>query len=169
MLACAWASDAVSASPGLRRENVVGSGTTTSTPSRAVNERSRPWVCRRGRPKAKRSIQIGHQRPSARPSKEHLPHGGGRRPPRGTKEPAHSGTVCGLAQRAPPAAHGCPEQRTMPLTRSFRETVVERAQNDVGFRAALIEEAIQAFVDGEMERLAHCCAAASMRRLVSLA
>ncbi len=39
----------------------------------------------------------------------------------------------------------------MPLTRSFRETVVERAQNDVEFRAALIEEAIQAFLDGEMD------------------
>lgn len=39
----------------------------------------------------------------------------------------------------------------MALTRSFRETVVERAQNDVEFRAALIEEAIQAFVDGDMD------------------
>lgn len=39
----------------------------------------------------------------------------------------------------------------MALTRSFRETVVERAQNDVEFRAALIEEAIQAFLDGDMD------------------
>lgn len=39
----------------------------------------------------------------------------------------------------------------MALTRSFRETVVERAQNEPEFRAALIEEAIQAFLDGDMD------------------
>lgn len=39
----------------------------------------------------------------------------------------------------------------MALTRSFRDTVVTRAQHDVEFRAALIEEAIQAFLDGDLE------------------
>lgn len=39
----------------------------------------------------------------------------------------------------------------MPLTRSFRETVASRAQRDPAFRAALVEEALQAFVDGEVD------------------
>jgi DNA-binding phage protein len=37
----------------------------------------------------------------------------------------------------------------MPLTRSFRDTVVDRAKRDPEFRAALVEEAFQAFVDGD--------------------
>jgi DNA-binding phage protein len=40
---------------------------------------------------------------------------------------------------------------TMPLTRSFRETVADRAKASPGFRAALIEEAMQALADGDME------------------
>ncbi len=39
----------------------------------------------------------------------------------------------------------------MPLTRSFRETVAERAKASPGFRAALIEEIMQALADGDME------------------
>ncbi len=39
----------------------------------------------------------------------------------------------------------------MALTRDFRETVVARAKNDAKFRAALIEEVIQAFLDGDVE------------------
>lgn len=39
----------------------------------------------------------------------------------------------------------------MPLTRSFRDTVAARAKHDVAFRAALIEGAIQAFLDGEVD------------------
>ena len=38
----------------------------------------------------------------------------------------------------------------MALTRSFRETVAERAKHDAEFRAALIEEAVQAFMDGDI-------------------
>ena len=37
----------------------------------------------------------------------------------------------------------------MPLTRSFKETVANRAKRDPAFRVALVEEAIQAFVDGD--------------------
>lgn len=39
----------------------------------------------------------------------------------------------------------------MALSRQFRETVAERARRDTGFRAALLEEALQAFLDGEVE------------------
>ena len=39
----------------------------------------------------------------------------------------------------------------MPLTRSFRETVADRAKASPGFRAALIEEAVQALADGDVE------------------
>ncbi len=39
----------------------------------------------------------------------------------------------------------------MPLTRSFRETVARRAHSDPAFRAALIEEAVQNILDGDME------------------
>lgn len=39
----------------------------------------------------------------------------------------------------------------MPLTRSFRETVQARAQRDVKFRQALLSEAIQALLDGDLE------------------
>jgi hypothetical protein len=38
----------------------------------------------------------------------------------------------------------------MALTRSFRETVADRARHDGAFRAALIEEAIQAVLDGDV-------------------
>ena len=39
----------------------------------------------------------------------------------------------------------------MPLTRSFWETVADRAKASPGFRAALIEQAIQALADDDME------------------
>jgi len=39
----------------------------------------------------------------------------------------------------------------MALTRSFRETVVKRVRTDPGFRAALVEEAVQNIVDGDVE------------------
>ena len=39
----------------------------------------------------------------------------------------------------------------MPLTRSFRETVADRAKADPAFRAALMEEAVQAVADGDTE------------------
>lgn len=39
----------------------------------------------------------------------------------------------------------------MALTRSFRETVADRAKHDPAFRAALLEEALQALVDGDLE------------------
>ena len=38
----------------------------------------------------------------------------------------------------------------MVLTRSFRETVIDRARNDDAFRIALIEEALQALLDGDI-------------------
>jgi len=38
----------------------------------------------------------------------------------------------------------------MALTRSFRETVAARAKHDGEFRAALVEEAFQAFLDGDL-------------------
>ena len=39
----------------------------------------------------------------------------------------------------------------MPLTRSFRETVQARAQRDVKFRQALLGEAMQMLLDGDLE------------------
>jgi DNA-binding phage protein len=39
----------------------------------------------------------------------------------------------------------------MTLTRDFRETVVKRAASDAAFRAALVEEAVQNIVDGDVE------------------
>jgi DNA-binding phage protein len=39
----------------------------------------------------------------------------------------------------------------MALTRSFRETVVQRVRTDPGFRAALVEEAVQNIIDGDVE------------------
>jgi DNA-binding phage protein len=40
---------------------------------------------------------------------------------------------------------------TMPLTRSFRETVQARARRDIKFRQALLAEAMQALLDGDLE------------------
>lgn len=39
----------------------------------------------------------------------------------------------------------------MPMTRSFRKTVADRAKASPGFRAALVEPAMQALADGNME------------------
>lgn len=39
----------------------------------------------------------------------------------------------------------------MPLTRRFRETIVRKVQDDPAFRLALIEEAVQNFLDGDVE------------------
>ena len=39
----------------------------------------------------------------------------------------------------------------MPLTRSFRETVIKRVQSDAAFRTALVEEAVQNILDGDVE------------------
>ena len=39
----------------------------------------------------------------------------------------------------------------MPLTRDFRETVRDRAQRDPEFRRGLLEEALQAALEGEPE------------------
>ncbi len=39
----------------------------------------------------------------------------------------------------------------MPLTRRFRETVAKRARTDPAFRAALVEEAAQNILDGDVE------------------
>ncbi len=39
----------------------------------------------------------------------------------------------------------------MPLTKTFRETVQARARRDVKFRQALLAEAMQALLDGNVE------------------
>lgn len=39
----------------------------------------------------------------------------------------------------------------MALTRDFKETVRARAQNDPQFRIALIEEAIESLIDGDLD------------------
>ena len=39
----------------------------------------------------------------------------------------------------------------MPLTRSFRETVQARARRDIKFRQALLAEAMQALLDGNLD------------------
>lgn len=38
----------------------------------------------------------------------------------------------------------------MPLTRDFKETVRERAQADAGFRVALLQEAADCFLSGDV-------------------
>ncbi len=38
-----------------------------------------------------------------------------------------------------------------PLTRDFRETVVNRARRDPEFKAALVQEALDAFLEGDHE------------------
>jgi DNA-binding phage protein len=39
----------------------------------------------------------------------------------------------------------------MPLTRSFKQTVKSRAQRDAKFRVALLQEAAEAFLRGEID------------------
>ena len=39
----------------------------------------------------------------------------------------------------------------MPMTRKFRETVQARARREVKFRRALLAEAMQTFLDGDLE------------------
>lgn len=39
----------------------------------------------------------------------------------------------------------------MPLSRSFRETVARRPKSDAAFCAALVEEAVQNILDGDIE------------------
>jgi DNA-binding phage protein len=39
----------------------------------------------------------------------------------------------------------------MPLTKNFRETVQARARRDIKFRQALLAEAMQALLDGDVE------------------
>ncbi len=39
----------------------------------------------------------------------------------------------------------------MPLTRDFKETILERARRDAAFREALLREAVDALLSGDME------------------
>jgi DNA-binding phage protein len=39
----------------------------------------------------------------------------------------------------------------MPLTRSFKETVLDRAQRDPAFREALLAEGVEAFLAGDVD------------------
>lgn len=39
----------------------------------------------------------------------------------------------------------------MPLTRDFKETIQARAQTDAAFRAALLSEAVEALLEGEVD------------------
>ena len=39
----------------------------------------------------------------------------------------------------------------MALTREFKETIMKRAQDDPAFREGLLTEAIECFLDGELE------------------
>jgi hypothetical protein len=39
----------------------------------------------------------------------------------------------------------------MPLTRDFKDTIQERASRDAGFREALLREAADAMLSGEVE------------------
>ncbi|MCG8377214.1 MAG: transcriptional regulator [Chlorobiales bacterium] len=41
------------------------------------------------------------------------------------------------------------EDHNMPLSRSYKETIKERVERDPAFRAALFDEAINAFLNGE--------------------
>lgn len=56
----------------------------------------------------------------------------------------------------------------MPLTKDFRETVKSRAERDRAFRNALLTEALEAIVSGELDiaktSLRHCYEITSMQR-----
>jgi len=39
----------------------------------------------------------------------------------------------------------------MPLSRNFKETIKARAERDTAFRVGLLEEALSAFIDGDLE------------------
>ena len=39
----------------------------------------------------------------------------------------------------------------MPLTRDFKETIQERARRDAAFREALLKEAVDALLSGDVE------------------
>jgi len=39
----------------------------------------------------------------------------------------------------------------MPLTRDFKETIQERARHDAAFREALLKEAVDALLSGDVE------------------
>jgi len=39
----------------------------------------------------------------------------------------------------------------MALTRDFRETIRDRAQRDAGFRRALLQEAVELLLSGDVE------------------
>ena len=39
----------------------------------------------------------------------------------------------------------------MPLTRDFKETILERAKRDLAFRHGLLTEALDCFLEGEIE------------------
>ncbi len=39
----------------------------------------------------------------------------------------------------------------MPLTRDFKETILERARRDAAFREALLREAVDALLSGDVE------------------
>jgi hypothetical protein len=43
------------------------------------------------------------------------------------------------------------QENDLPLTRDFRDTVKSRASRDVGFRRALLEEAMQQLLSGDLE------------------
>jgi DNA-binding phage protein len=47
------------------------------------------------------------------------------------------------------------EALTMPLTRDFRTTIKERAQGDMAFRAALLTEAVEQLLAGDVETGKH--------------
>lgn len=39
----------------------------------------------------------------------------------------------------------------VPLTRDFRETVIDRVRADPAFKAALLQEATEAFIEGDLD------------------
>jgi hypothetical protein len=64
----------------------------------------------------------------------------------------YSGGVTPLAQlQGAQGGRTDKEELIMPLTRSFRETVQARARRDIKFRQALLAEAMQALLDGDLE------------------
>ena len=55
----------------------------------------------------------------------------------------------------------------MALTRTFRETVYQRAQRDGAFRKALLTEAVTLISAAMRRRGKRCCGTRSTRRLAS--
>src|SRR5439155_21140404 len=61
--------------------------------------------------------------------------------------------ISGRPRRCGPITEAVGKRRSkMPLTRDFKETIQERARRDAAFREALLKEAVDALLSGDVEK-----------------